>query len=497
MNNAQHDLFPTEAVKWPPLPFMRRAVRFLLEHACAALFLDPGLSKTAITLAALKLLKKQGLVKKTLVIAPLRVAFTTWPGEIAKWLDFNGFTYVVLHGPKKDKLLMEEVDLYFINPEGLEWLMGVTKSLTPTGKIKIDVDYRRWKSFKFDTLVVDELTKFKHSSSQRFKALKLIHHTFDRRWGLTGSPAANGLEDLFGQCYILDQGRSLGPYITHYRRQYFDPNPDGLTWHLKAGADNAIYERVAPLALRMSAEEHLQLPPLLVNPIKFDLPDAARRIYDALEDDLIAHVLDKKVVASNAAVASGKCRQVTGGAVYSTPDVLELVKAAKLKFRDWIAVHTEKIDALASLVDELQGQTLMVGYEFNHELERLRKAFPTATFVDDMPAKWFKQLEAKWNAGDIPLLIGQTSSMHLGLNLQGGGSHLCFFTTPWDFEVYDQLIRRLRRQGSTAARITVHHLIAKGTIDETVLYALRRKEKGQQALFAALVELAKTRRRAR
>jgi SNF2 family DNA or RNA helicase len=492
---TEADFFPLVPEKWNPQTYMKRAVKFLLTHACAALFLDPGLGKTAITLAALVMLKKQKLLGKVLIVAPLRVCYSTWPGEIAKWLDFNKLTWTVLHGPKKDKKLDEEVDIYLINPEGLEWLLGVTKSKTPTGKVRVDVDYKRWKSFNFEILVIDELTKFKHASSQRFKALKLVHQTFGRRWGLTGSPAANGLEDLFGQCYMLDQGRSLGPYITHYRRQYFDPNPDGITWHLKGGADQAIYERVAPLALRMSAEEFLELPEELSHPIKFDLPDSARQIYDALEDDLIAQIEKKKVVASNAAVASGKCRQVAGGGVFTTPDVLELVAAAKLKKRDWAEVHTEKIDALKDLVEELQHQPLLVGYEFHHELERLRREFPGATFVADVKPAKFKALEASWNRGEIELLIGQTSSMHLGLNLQGGGQHLCFFTTPWDYEVFDQLIRRLRRQGSVYNAIFVHYLIAKGTVDELVLRALKRKEKGQQALFSALQELAKQRKR--
>lgn len=491
------DIFVKPPERWVPEAYMKRAVRFLLEHACAALLLDPGLRKTSITLAALKLLLKRDQISKVLIIAPLRVCHSTWPGEIAKWLDFNHLTYTVLHGPRKEENLRKDVNIYLINPDGLPWLLGVTKRYTPKGKVRVDVDFKRWKSLGFDTLVIDELTKFKHPSSQRFMALKEVHQTFGRRWGLTGSPAANGLEDLFGQCYILDQGRSLGPYITHYRRQYFDLNPDGLTYRVKVGAEDQIYERVSPLALRMSANDYLDLPPLLTNPIEFDLPDDARKVYDALEDDLVAQILDKRVVASNAAVASGKCRQVAGGAVYTTPDVLELVKAAKAQKREWVHVHDEKLDALEDLIEELQGQSLLVGYEFGHELERLRARFPHATFAKDVPAAKFKDLERRWNSGKIGLLIGQTSSIHLGLNLQGGGAHLCFFTTPWDYEVYDQLIRRLLRSGSTFNRITAHHLIAKGTVDKTVMYSLHRKEKGQRAFFEALVELAKRRGRRR
>lgn len=481
-------------VKWQPLAYMKKAVKFLLEHACAALFLDPGLGKTSITLAALLLLFKKEMINKVLIIAPLRVCFAVWPKELAKWSDFNKLTYVVLHGPNKEALLAENVQIYLINPEGLEWLLGVTKDKTPTGKVRVHVDYKRWKKLGFDVLVVDELTKFKHSSSQRFKALKLVHHTFGRRWGLTGSPTANGLEDLFSQAYILDQGRSLGGFITHYRRKYFDLNPDGMTYRLKLGADDLIYERISPLALRMSADDYLTLPPLIINKIVIDLPDDARRIYDQLEDDLITQVLDKTVLASNAAVASGKCRQVTGGAVYLTPDVLELIKPPKGK-REWVDIHDQKLDALESVVEELQGKPLIVGYEFGHELERLRKRFPDAVFATDIKPSNFAALESTWNRGEIDLLIGQTSSLYLGLNLQGCGEHICFYTTPWDFEVYDQLIRRLRRQGSKAQTITAHHLIAAGTVDQTVMHALNRKDKGQKAFFAALIELAKQKRR--
>ena len=480
---------------WPPKAYMKKAVKFLLEHACAALFLDPGLSKTAITLAALLMLKKKKLLGKVLVVAPLRPCYTVWPAELWKWLDFHQLTHVVLHGPKKDQLLTQDADLYIINPEGLEWLLGVTKTKTRTGKVQVNVDYKRWKKLGFTHLVVDELTKFKHSSSHRFKALKLVHHTFGRRWGLTGSPAANGLEDLFGQCYILDEGRSLGRYITHYRRQFFELNPDGLTYRLKTGAEEQIYERVAPLALRMSADDFLDLPPLTENRIRFALPPAAQKAYDSLEDDLIAQLDHGKVVtAANAAVATGKCRQVTGGAVYPTPDVLELVKVAKQAKREYLDIHGAKVEALTDLVDELQGQQLLIGYEFEHELDRLRKALPDATFVKGVPPSQFPALEKRWRSGEIRQLVGQTSSIHLGLNLQGDAQHLIFFTVPWDYEVFDQLIRRLRRQGSQAERIFAHFLVAQGTIDEYVLRVITRKERGQQALFTALTELAKERR---
>src|SRR5579863_6709195 len=213
-------------IPYQPHAYNKKAIKFLIEHAAAALFQDPGMGKTAETLAALKILIKKGLVSKVLLIAPLRVCHLVWPKEVAKWSDFKDLKVVVLHGPKKAQLLESEADIYVINPEGLEWLFQATKTKSPVkNKTIIEVDLRRWRKLGFDTLVIDELSKFKHSSSNRFKALKQVIGTFGRRWGLTGSPAANGLLDLWAQCYVLDQGRSLGEYITHYRHKYFEQRP--------------------------------------------------------------------------------------------------------------------------------------------------------------------------------------------------------------------------------------------------------------------------------
>ena len=238
-------------VRWDPHTFQKQGVRFLLTHAAGGLLLDPGLGKTTIVLAALKLLFKAGTISKVLVIAPLRVCFSTWPGEIEKWADFNHLRYVVLHGPNKDELLEQEADIYIINPEGLDWLLQTQKTKGRTNKTAVNIDLRRFKNMGFDVLVIDELTKFKNHSSDRFKAMKLILGTFGRRWGLTGSPASNGLEPLFGQMMMLDQGRSLGAYITHYRRDFFVPDPNGFAYNLMDGAEDRIYERINPVVLRI------------------------------------------------------------------------------------------------------------------------------------------------------------------------------------------------------------------------------------------------------
>jgi SNF2 family DNA or RNA helicase len=467
-------------------------VKFLLEHAASALFLDPGLGKTSITLAAIKLLKQKQVLDKVLLIAPLRVCYSVWPKEVDKWTDFGGIKVAVLHGPKKDEALKSEADVYVINPEGLDWLLQVKKTKTATGKTKVDVDLRRFKALGFDTLVVDELSKFKHTNTNRFKALKLVLNTFRRRWGLTGSPASNGLLDLFGQCFVLDQGRTLGPYISHYRMKYFVPSHDGFSWNIREGAEQEIYDRIRPLALRMAADDYLDMPTLIENNIRVDLPDSVMRVYDQLEEDLIAKLDSKVIVASTAAAASMKCRQVANGGIYLDPEVQALVKLPKSK-REWVNLHTEKVDALADLIEELQGSPLLVAYDFEHDLDRLReKLGQDVPYIGGgVSAKRSAELEALWNAGKLPVLLGHPQAMAHGLNLQEMGNHVCWHSLTWDYELYDQFIRRVLRQGNKSKKVFCHHIMAKGTIDEAVLAAVKSKRKGQNALFDALKNLRK------
>lgn len=500
---TQNELFLQSPVPWTPHAYSKKAVKFLLEHACAALFLDPGLGKTSITLAAIKMLIARKLVGKVLIVAPLRVCYSVWPREVAKWEDFNHLRLEVLHGPDKEDALNRDADIYVINPEGLDWLLQTTKTKTTsakTGKVatKIEVDLRRFKKLGFDTLVIDELTKFKHATSGRFKALKLVHRTFGRRWGLTGSPASNGLLDLFGQCYMLDEGRALGPYITHYKDKYFNPvDKNGFVWAPREGAEAEIYERLSPLALRMAAEDYIDMPLLIENNIKLDMPASARAFYDRLEEDLIAKLDDKTVVAANAAVASGKCRQVANGGIYLDPEVTAMgFKLVKSK-REWANLHTEKVDALADLIEELQGEPLLVAYDFGHDLARLQeKLGKDVPYIGGgVSAKRSSELERLWNQGKLPFLLGHPQAMAHGLNLQEVGRHVAWHSMTWDFELYDQFIRRVRRQGNKSKKVFVHHFMMRDTIDEIMLYSLKHKNKGQQALFTGLKELAAKRRR--
>ena len=497
------DLFYQPPAPWQPHNYQKRMVKFLLEHAAGALFASPGVGKTSVTMAAIKLLKKKGLTGKVWIIAPLRVCHATWPRELKKWTDFKDLTIEVLHGPKKDQALQREADIYVLNPEGLDWLFGAKrekKIVRGRERTVITIDLARAKKILGPNplLVIDELTKFKSHSSGRFKLMKEVLHLFSRRWGLTGSPAANGLLDLFGQCYMLDQGRSLGQYITHYRTTYFRTvDKQGFVWVPLPGAEERIYERLDPLVMRVAAEDYLELPQLVENIIKIDLPDNVRKIYDALEEDLITGIDSDIIVAKNAAVASMKCRQVASGGLYITPEVEELVKRPKGQ-REWYDLHWEKVDALEDLVEELQGQPLLVAYDFGHSLARLQERFkgrPRTAFVSEVKPKDFPVLEAQWNNNELDLLFAHPLSIAHGLNMQECGQHVAWLDDTWDYEAYMQFIMRILRQGNKHKRVFVHHIVARDTIDEAMLWSRKSKKKGQDALFAGLQQLAKQRHR--
>lgn len=488
------ELFRPSPIAWQPHLGQRRGMRFLLEHAAGILASDPGVGKTTMVYGAFKVLRRQRLATKLLVVCPLKPAYLVWPAEREKWQDFHDLKVVVLHGKTRDEALIADADVCVINPDGLDWLTGARRVTSARGRVSVTVDRKRVNSFGFDVLVIDELTRFKHSSSGRFKIMKSIIDLFGRRWGLTGSLVANGLMDLFGQCYVIDQGRTFGPYVTHYRNAYFAPGPDGFTWQLQPGAAERIYERLRPLVLRQAAEDYVDMPSLVEVVHGLELPPAARRLYDALDDEMIARLDDHVITAANAAAMTTKLRQVANGGVYLQPDVVELLgKAVPKGGREWVNLHDEKIDAVESLLEELQGAPLLVAYEYEHDLDRLRRRFGAdVPYVGGgVSPKRFKELEAAWNRGELPLLLGHPQSVAHGLNLQAAGNHICWHSLTWDLEFYDQFIGRLRRQGAKAKRVFNHLLIAKDTIDETILWALRSKDRGQRALYEAL----KTRRR--
>lgn len=507
---------------WNPHDYQKRAMKWLLEHAGAGLFLDPGLGKTSVTMGALKVLKRKHKLGRALVVAPLRVCASTWPNEAAKWNDFAALRLHVLHSDfcDKDRAIEGDGDIFCINPEGLSWLLGaeyrrtvVKRRNKATGmveeveKVTLHIPPKRLRwlySLGFTTLVVDESTRFKNPSSLRSTLLAKIVPHFLRRIILTGTPAPNGLMDLFGQIKIIDEGRALGRYVTQYRKEFFfQTGFGGYTWLPQETALERINERIGPYILRLSAREYLDLPELVENIIRVDLPPDARRIYDEMEKELVTQVLDRTFSAANTAAAMSKCAQIASGGIYNNAIDNPLLMPKKRNRDDYTTIHSAKDEVVESLYEELMGNPLLIGYEFHHDLDRLKKLFKTLG-VKDLPfigsgtsVKSGKEIEAAWNRGHLPVLAGQPQSMAHGLNLQDAGNHVCFYTLPYDYEMYDQFIMRVLRQGSRHKRIFVHHVIARHTVDEAKLMSLRRKKKGQESLFSALVEYAKARRKGR
>ena len=487
---------------WEPHPYQKRAVKFLIERAEAGLFLDPGLGKTSSTLGAFKILRDKKMVRRALILAPLRVAQAVWPEEVKKWKDFEHLRVVVLHGDKKDELVHEDADIFVINYEGLDWLMGahVVKKLkwkvVDGVRKQVECEETKYSLKNFnaigaDLLVADESTRLKHHGTATFQALKAGLNKFHRRWILTGTPAPNGLLDLFGQAYVMDQGKSLGQFITHYKTRYFMPvGFGGFKWAPMPGAQEKIYEALAPYILRLDAEDHLTLPKLIEHDIMIDLPPKVRKFYDELETEFLAlHDSGEVFTAPSVGAAMAKCAQVASGALYKRP-IVDDDSGIPMDSREWVTLHDEKISALRDLVEELQGQPLLVAYNFKHDLFRLRKAFgKSAVCFDDFRSeKEVVGLVRRWNAGEIPLLFGHPASMGHGLNMQESSAHVAWFSGTYNREHYDQFNKRVLRQGNTHTHVTAHRFIARGTVEEMMRLALRIKGKNQTALLDALKE---------
>jgi len=459
------------SVPWHPKPRQKRGVKWLLQHGAAGVFLTPGLGKTSITLAALKILIKEKVASRVLLIAPLRVVYSVWPQEIEKWSDFKDLRAVILHGPDKDAALQDrKAQIFLINPEGLPWLIERAGKGGPMNS-----------KLPFDTLVIDELTGFKNPRSQRFKMLKPYLPSFARRWGLTGTPNANGYEDLFGQIYMLDLGRSLGRFVTHFRNEYFLPQDRfGWNWRLKTGADTLIAERIAPLAFMLNADEQDELPDKVEVDIPVYLPAEAFEIYTEMELELIAKIKSGEVTAANAAAAIQKCRQIANGAVYTDAP-------------HYTVLHSAKLDALEVLIEELQGAPLLVGYHFDHDRQIIQQKYPLAPSISSATsAKKGAEIVKAFVAGEIPLLLAHPQSAGHGLNLHGACRHVAWYGLTYDYERYDQFRRRVWRGTDRSSKVFIYHLISKGTVDEIMHQAVKGKARTEASFFKLLSQWSDT-----
>ena len=448
------------SMKYEPHPYQQYCTDRIIADPAVGLFLDMGLGKTVITLTAIEDLKyNRFAVGKVLVIAPKKVAEATWTKEAAKWDHLKDLRVAKVLGSRQQRLraLHSKADVYVINRENVPWL----------------VEYYR-NAWPFDMVVIDELSSFKSHKAKRFKSLTWVRKDIKRIVGLTGTPAPNGLVDLWAQIYLLDEGERLGKRIGGFRNRYFDPDQRSrdmiYSYKPKTGAEEAIKKAISDICISMSAEDYLQLPELVNDTVPVALTDKARKTYSDFEKDLLVDIDGETLDAGSAAVLSGKLLQMANGAVYNDQ-------------KESIEVHECKLEAFLELVDALNGQSALVFYNFRHDLYRLKDRLKsTGLIVREL--KDGKDVD-DWNDRKIDILLAHPASTAYGLNLQQGGTHVIWFGLNWSLELYQQANKRLHRQGQES-KVIVHHLVTEDTRDEDVMAALEDKGDTQQALLDSL-----------
>lgn len=447
---------------YKPHDYQRTAMQWLLDRPASCLFLDMGLGKTVIVLTALRQLIDDCEINRTLVVAPKKVAETQWTDEAGKWNHLRGLKVVSVMGtPKKRKMaLAEKADVYVIGRDNFVWLVGLYGGQPP-----------------FDTLIIDELTSFKSSKSQRFKAMRIVRPGFQRVVGLTGTPAPNGLADLWGQLYCIDMGERLGKSVTRYRDTYFNShrwNNIVIRCNLKDGCEEIIRNRISDICLSMQAKDYLQLPDLLVHTVPVKLPPTIMDAYNRFEREKVLEFKQShegetaNVLANSAAGLMNKLSQFSNGAVYDDEHNVH-------------EIHGEKLDRLAEIIEAANGSSVLVFYQYKHDIPRIMSK------LKDYRVKVYegaKQL-ADWNAGKIDVLLAHPASTAYGLNMQQGGHYIVWFGTGWDLELFQQANARLHRQGQRHP-VTVYKLICARTVDERASAALEDKKNKQQSLLDGL-----------
>lgn len=449
-------------MRYRPYEYQRAAIQWVLDHPRCGLFLDMGLGKSVITLTALQQLMDDGEVGRTLVVAPKKVAETTWTTEAEKWDHLKSLRVARVMGTEKqrDMALASKADVYVIGRDSFVWLVGKYGGVLP-----------------FDVLVIDELTSFKSSKSNRFKAMRMATPTVDRVIGLTGTPAPNGLIDLWAQMYCIDMGERLGKSVTKYREAYFDLhrwNNIVVRSSVKKGCEGAIRSKIADICLSMQAKDYLQLPDMIVHEERITLSEKVMRAYTTFERDKVLEFTEQhsdesvNVLANSAAGLMNKLSQYANGAVYDDD-------------RNVHEVHDEKLDKLAEIVEAANGSHVLVFYQFKHDVERIMrklKGYVVKSYEGE------KELR-EWNAGGIDVLLAHPMSTAFGLNMQQGGHYIVWFGTGWNLELYQQANARLHRQGQQHP-VQVYKLICDGTVDMRANAALDSKKGVQQSLLDSL-----------
>lgn len=442
-------------MRFIPHAYQQYAIQHIETHKEAALFLDMGLGKTVIALSAIWDLAFDFFeVSKVLVVAPLRVARDTWPAEIEKWEHLKYMTYSVVVGTEEERkqALLKQALVYIINRENVDWL--VSKSGVP---------------FRFDMVVIDELSSFKSHTSKRFKSFLKVRPRIKRIVGLTGTPSGNGLMDLWAEFRLLDMGKRLGRYISHYREAFFEPDKRNqmmvFSYKPRPGAAKEIYQLIGDMTISMKSLDFLPMPKLIMNEVHVELSPAERKVYDELRKKMALSIVGKEIDAANAAALSGKLLQMANGAVYDDN-------------HKPIRIHDRKLDALEDLVEAANGKPILIAYWFKHDLARMKERLSIREIRSSKDI-------TDWNEGKIPVAAIHPASAGHGLNLQAGGSVLIWFGLTWSLELYQQTNARLWRQGQKHT-VIIEHIVTEGTIDEQVMRALQSKNKTQEALIAAV-----------
>lgn len=443
------------AITFQPHSYQKHAIDKVIENEKYGLFLDMGLGKTVSTLTAFSELQLLD-TEKMLVIAPLNVAKDTWADEITKWEHLKHLRVSKILGTPKQRIaaLRQDADIYITNKENTKWLCEQYK-----------------KDWPFDMVVIDELSTFKNPSSQRFKAIKKKLPLVKRFVGLTGTPSPNSLLDLWAQVYLIDRGERLETAFSRYRGRYFrathQVSDHVYNWELREGSEDLIYKQIEDIALSMKASDYLDMPERIDTKQVVTLSNKERKLYDELEKYYILEdETDGTIVAQSGASLSQKLLQLSNGAVYTDDE-------------DVRYIHDRKLDKLEEIIEEAQGQPILLFYNFRHDRDRILERFDDVITLDDSNYK------AKWNSGKAKILLAHPASAGHGLNLQQGGHIIVWFGLTWSLELYQQANARLYRQGQEHTTI-IHHIMTDNTIDQRVYKALQNKELTQDELMKAI-----------
>ena len=443
-------------MNYQPHEYQQYATDFIIKNPTAAVFLEMGLGQSVIALTAiLELCLERFEISRVLVIAPLRVARDTWPAEIQKWDHLKNLTYSVAVGTANERraALRQKTFVHIINRENVQWL--IEDSGIP---------------WQYDMVVIDELSSFKSHQSKRFKSLMKARPGVRRMVGLTGTPSSNGLMDLWSEFRVLDMGKRLGRFITHYREQFFEPDRrNGMqvfSYRPRAGAEREIYRRIGDITISMRSADYLKMPECVMNTVPVKLDSTEYEVYEEMESKMVTELDGVEIDAVNAAALTGKLCQLANGAIY-TPD------------GNTVFFHERKLDALEDLIEGANGKPVLVAYWYKHDLARIQERFKVREL------KSSKDI-TDWNAGKIPVAVIHPASSGHGLNLQAGGSTLIWFGLTWSLELYQQTNARLWRQGQQAETVVIHHIITRGTVDEDVMQSLSEKDRSQAALMRAV-----------